>query len=66
MYPETKGRTIEEVAVIFDHGRTGKREAVDEEVAVPASADGERGSMKGDGDKGEVYHAELAPRARET
>lgn len=60
MYPETKGRTIEEVSVIFDLGRKGSPGSGDEELAGGTSQqDGERDSTAGEGEKAEVMQDEV-------
>lgn len=58
MYPETKGLTIEEVAVLFDFGRTGKRGNPNEEVVNSQRQSSERVVTMEDGEKGEIVQQE--------
>lgn len=58
MYPETKGRTIEEVAVIFDLGRAGKGRQAEEASADVDRPVAEQESMNGDVEKSEDVQRE--------
>ena len=58
MYPETKGRTIEEVAVLFDLDRAGRGRSTDQESAIVDRPVAEQDSVNGDGEKGEDVQRE--------